>query len=439
MTYPILADPGSNCDGQVLKNFATATQRTLATVEFVASECIIPDKIDIDEMLDIKIVYKLTTIEKRNYKGILAHFDSSYYDGGFSIENITIPIYIRYWIWHFSQMDLGVRQGITNPQYVVTQSQHRASMSPGQKFTWTFHGTITQLLGERPSQSGSVTVGWALTGWNYGWYDPSDFWPYNWNPPTNFFEECEGGCELTKTIQVNLIPTPPYPLFNLDLCSVSTESVAPNESFDIKVTIVNQNQYSGAYKIDCYCSGNKTNLVTGTIGGNATKIQTFSVMASQLANQEFTESQYIFPEIAVSNSGGETDRWPLAEIAVIVIPGSEIGTLSGRVTDKKTGLALSGVSVSTVSKMVMTNSSGNYALGELAVGPYNVKFSRAGYWAETKSKTIIAGENTLNLAMTPESEPPPDHEIPWELIALAGLGGVVAVVFIVAKKRGKQK
>ena len=437
MAYSILVNPGSDCGYEVLKNIATANQREIATVEFVTDECIIPDEVDVDEVFDIKIVYKLCTIEERNYNGILDHFPSSY-DGGFykTYYEMVVP-YIVYWIWRFSQLDFWVLKGIVSPEYEIQRSHGRASLSPPQKFTWNFHGTVSDLLGEKPAESGLVKVGWALSGKNYGWWENNDFWPYNWQPPYNFFEPCQGGAELTKDIWVNLVPTPPYPLFNSDLGSVLKESVTPDESFGIKVSIVNQNHYSGAYSIDCYCLGHRTTLKEGTIGGNQIKTETFYVTVNQIAGQQITETRYLSFEIRVSNINGETDRWQPGDIAVIVTEPSEV-SLSGKVTDKITGLALQGVYVSIAGRSTSTNSSGIYSFEDLEPGTYEVEFSKAGYWEETKSKRLLTGPNSLNLAMTSEDQPhPEDGEIPWALIGLGGLAaGGLALVLSNIKKKG---
>jgi hypothetical protein len=436
MAYPFLANPGPSCNDQLLKAVASSAQRTMATAEFVTSECVIPDAVDLSEVFDIKIVYRLRTIEERDNLSILQHFDPMY-DGAFGkvYYDMLIP-YICYWVWRFSEMDLNVLKGISSPSYVIAVKHGRAYMSPGQKWTWTFHGTISQLLGETPIEDGPVTVAWLLSAYNYGWHDPSDFLPYDYNPAENFFEPCDGGCELTKKIQVNLIPTPPYPLFEPDLCSISKQFVTPAESFNLKITIVNQNNKSGTYSLYCYCLGNKTTLATGSIGANQTKSETFSVTPNQLTGQPITQEQYLNFDVAISNIDGETDRLGF-EIAVIITePGT--ATLSGRVTDKTTGAGVVGVSVTVSGKSTATLTGGYYRLDELTPGKYNIEFVKTGYYDSTQSKTLYVGENTLDVKLTPTSEPPPS-ETPWGVIALGGAAAMGLTAVLVAKRKERKK
>jgi hypothetical protein len=419
-----------------LETMASAYDRELATVEFLTDECVIPQRVDIDEVFDIKIVYELT-VQKRDYDGMLQHFPFVW-DGGFYYK--PLGFCICFWVWYLLNWYLEVRQGVKSPKYVVAKTHSHSDA--GQKLTWQFHGTISQLLGETVQPGASVTVGWRISGRNIGYCTPQDMWPYEWNllEDYKFDGPCNESIGFTTTIQVNATPTPPNPVFKPDECSASKQSVYPNESFNIKATIENKNQYSGNYTIDCYCEGNKTTLATGTISGYQTVSKTVSVTAAQLADKEFTQSQYIDITLAVSNSQGETDRVGPAEvksfeIAVIVTGEEEVGNLSGKVTDKKTGDALSGVTVSTAGRRTTTNSLGKYSFSNLTVGSYTVKFSKTGYWEETKSVTIKVGENTLNVAMTPTSEAPPTApgEIPWTWLGI-GAVAIMALALILPKK-----
>jgi uncharacterized membrane protein len=209
--------------------------------------------------------------------------------------------------------------------------------------------------------------------------------------------------------------------------------VAPNESFTIKVTLTNTNQGAGTYEIGCYCAGGYTKLTTGTIQTtDKTKTHSFLVTANQLANQEITASEILGFTIAVFNDSGQTDSLPLA--IPVIITGPETGTLSGKVTDKKTGLALSGVSASTVGKTATTDSSGNYTFPALSVGAYSVKFSKSGYYDVTQSATVTTSGTTLNVALTPTSEPPPDGgtAFPW-IPVVAVMAGAIVVTLAIPK------
>lgn len=436
MAYSILVDPGL-ASGNLLKNIATASQRTLATVEFLTNECIIPDVVDPDEVFDIKIVYRLLTIEKRDYNGMLEYFQFIFDGGFYKIYYEAVVPYIAFWAWYLLEWSLFARKGVTNPTYVVEKTHSRSNL--GQKMAWNFHGTISQLLGEAVQPGDSVQVGWAISGRNIGYWDPSDFWPYNWNlqEQYHFDGPCAGGAELTKTIQVNLTPTPPYPLFDLDYCAVLQDFVKPDESFGIKVGIENANQYSGAYSIKCYCQGNEITLKIGTIGKYKSKRETFYVTANQLAGIPITQDTYLNFELRVSNIDGPTDWWP-AQIAVVIIDPST-ASLSGRVTDKMTGYQLAGVSVKMRELSTSTSASGLYSFEDLEPDTYEVEFTKTGYWPVTESKKVLLGPNTLNIAMTSTSEPKPDGEMPWSLIAIGGTAALgLAVVLATRKKEAKK-
>ena len=440
MAYSILADATAQCNGALLRNIATDFQRTLATVEFVESQCIIPSSVDMDEVFDLKIVYRLATIEKRNYNGILDHFDPGVFDGGFykTYYDMVVP-YMAWWTWHFSQLQFWVQKGIGSPGWELTHNIGRALMNPPQTFTWTFRGTISDLLGQTPLEEGPVEVAFALSGTNTGWHDPADYWPYDYVMQNNWFGPCEGMVVLKKSVAVSFTPTQPYPLFVPDGCSVSKESVQPNETFTVKTTIVNQNQYSGQYSIDIICLGHTTNLAAGTIAGNQTLIKSKNFTMNQLAGQEITDDRMIDIVATVSNIEGEKDRLPPWQIAVFVTPGQDVGNIAGIVKDITTNLPLSGVSVSTVGRTVITNSSGYYTFNALVVGRYSVEFAKTGYWPTTKEVNVTADlTTTLNVSLTPTTEPPPaEGEIPWKWVGIGVLG--VAGVALIGKGLREKK
>lgn len=431
MAYPVIMYPGFGNDYYDLMNHADLNKITSATVEFILNECFIPDKVNVNEVFDLKITYRVCTIEERNPEGVLDNFDPIY-DGIYFYKFGIFPQAIRYWLWRLSEL-------VFLPPSGAGAIHHgRAKFAASTKFVYTFHGTIEELLGWKPTQSQSVDIVGKLYASHYGWYEPSDRWPYNWNPPINFFELTpDPAVVINKTILVTMPSPPPYPIFNIDLCSVSKATVAPNEKFDIKVTLENQNEGSGNYSISCYCEGNYTELAVGTIGGYKTKSHTFNVTANQLAQRSIINSQYLAFTVAVFNDEGETDRWTPAAIAVIVTEPPETASLSGRVADKQTGAGMAGVSITALGYSASTDSAGYYTLDGLAVGPCDVKFSKAGYWDQTKSITLRTGENTLNITMAPTTEPPPS-ETPWGLIGL-GAAAIVGLGIILSRIKGDRK
>jgi TonB-dependent receptor len=69
------------------------------------------------------------------------------------------------------------------------------------------------------------------------------------------------------------------------------------------------------------------------------------------------------------------------------------GTLTGRVTDTATALALSGtrVSVRGTTLETYTNTAGDYVLGSVPVGTQTIEFSYIGYGEQSKAVDILAG------------------------------------------------
>jgi len=73
--------------------------------------------------------------------------------------------------------------------------------------------------------------------------------------------------------------------------------------------------------------------------------------------------------------------------------------LSGRATDVNTGSALSGAMVSVDGKTASTAADGTYSISGLVTGATTVTSTKAGYADQTSSITLVAGANTLNIAM----------------------------------------
>lgn len=435
MAYRLLARGSDQCNGEVLQNIATIDQRTVAMVEFVENECQIPSMVDIDEVFTLKIVYRLASIERRDYEGILSHF-SSVYDGGFyKIYYETIIPYMAWWIWNFTHLELYRQQG-------GAWNLARSHFNPSpQKYTWTFTGTISQLLGYTPAEDGYYGAAWRLAGKTGGAHDPADYWPYNYVQQCGWNNvPCDGSLQFAVQIYVNLTPTPPQPLFNTDQCALPEESVLPDEQFGIKVSIKNANQYSGAYTLKCYCRtyGHTITLKQGTIGGGQTITQTFTVTANELAGTPITETKYLEVEVRVSNEVTQTDVWPAGQIAVVVtVP--DTASISGKVTDIITGNALMEVSVQVDTRTNTTDSQGIYRIENLEPGTYQVVFIKPGYWDMTESKNLLPGPNSLNMALTPISEPPPSKPVPWGWIAAGGAAVAVVAIAASRKKKGGKK
>lgn len=437
---PLMVSQAHTADG-----YTKAPYQAVATARFVVEECVAPTApVAPDEIIDIKIVYKWCDLLIYDPHNEIARWPQVQPDGAEVWCLISGPFgacFKRFlYLWKLAKIYLYLNGSLV-------QTINRLDTQPGSEFAWTFHGTIEEFLGRKVTEPEIVTLMWeigyeVMAGVNVEW------WP--WEAPVKlYFDEYISEISLSNIISVYIPPPPPppppsYPTFVPDLCGLSitpTTPVAPNQKFNIKVTIENQSESSGSYVIGYYCEANYEELVTGTIGGSpARKNHTFSVTPNQLAHRSITESQVLYFVIVVENEEGtETDRWTPAGISVIVTPPPPpTANLSGLVTDKQTGAGLAGVSVTTAGSSTSTNSSGSYTLTGLEPGSYSIKFSKAGYWDETKSKTLVSGQNTLNVAMTSSTEPEPG-EIPWALIGAGALGIVGVVLIASGAKKGAGK
>jgi len=425
--YPLIVSKPHTVD-----TYTKAPYQATATARFVVEKCVAPtEPIFPDEIIDINITYKWCDIIIHDPHNEISRWPSFNPDGAevWSLINLPPLNFKRFlYIWRLTEISLYL-----NDLKVKTIKRNNAD--PGDEFNWTFHGTIEELLGrEIEDTETNVTLNWEISykvvaGVNVEW------WP--WDAPVIIYEdEYISEILLSRTIyiKVPVPPPPPYPVFNLDLCSVSKTTVAPNEKFNIKVTIENQSETSGNYRIGYYCEGNYGGLATGTIGGYAARSHTFSVTANQLAQCSIAESQMLAFTIVDFNDEDETDRWTPAAIFVIVEVPPEKANLSGRVSGKGTELALAGVSVSTTGRSTSTNSYGRYTLEGLDPGTYTIEFTKVGYWDVTKSKRLFVGENTLNVEMAPTSEPQPS-KTPLILMG-AGALGIMALLLIRPKVKG---
>jgi hypothetical protein len=311
--------------------------------------------------------------------------------------------------------------------------------------------TIEDLLGHTIRESGYYTITFELAfNWFINW-DRYYFVPIY--PGCCWFYDWSGSCRpasiddciiesLTYNVYVNvpapLPPPPPDFHFYLDLCNVDKSTVSPTEQFNVKLTIENSNTTPGPFYVGCFCRGAYQQLWQGTwSGGYSTK--TLTVTANQLAQQQITRSDYYAFTFTVSNTPGNpppdatrdnpygiTGRWTPAAIYVNVPtpPPSESANLSGKVTDKSTGAAIANVSVSAGGYSTSTNSSGNYSLTGLTPGTYTVKFEKDGYNTVSQSKTLVAGDNILNVKMTAVGVQPtlPSTTLLGGAAILAGIG-----------------
>ena len=83
-------------------------------------------------------------------------------------------------------------------------------------------------------------------------------------------------------------------------------------------------------------------------------------------------------------------------------------TLAGVVTNTVSGLPIAGATVlvvdsANVTNTLTTDASGHYAVTNIAAGVATITASMSGYTTATASPTIVAGANTQNLGLTPNT------------------------------------
>lgn len=424
--------------------------REVARMEIVKNECVVPSTVQPGEVFQIKYVYRFCTEEYR-CKGW--HHqpagtgipcppleDLGNWHGGFRAGTwglYPVVFYHHFWVWRLLNMK-------AYHQDVNVETHTRDTLSPGDKFTYTWQGTIEELTGQEFTEPTTVIDHFEITGFIYGYYGNEALgppWnPWSWPLEVNWIQEhWVDGIDVEIYVDVPPPPPPPpTPIFNRDLCAVLKDQVSPTEQFGIRISIDNPGDGEGYYYIGCFCEGSYLELADGTINKQSSKTFPLTVTANQLAKRQITESQYLSFTITVGNEDQETSRWTPA--AIIVTVSATKANLNGRVTDKVTEQALAGVLVSLAGtgSSTSTGSDGRYTLEGLEPGAYTISFTKSGYWDVTKSKTLVVGNNTLYVELTPETEPPPGQVNPWLVVGAAG-AGMAALLLLRPKKKKEVK
>lgn len=114
-----------------------------------------------------------------------------------------------------------------------------------------------------------------------------------------------------------------------------------------------------------------------------------------------------------------------------------VANLYGFVHDTS-GNPLPEVSVDLNGYPATTNVDGEFSFEDIEPGDYTITCTKSGYEDTTKSKTLNAGDNEVDIEMLAEGEvpPPPPTEVPWLWIGI-GLGAVAVIGtgIALAKKR----
>jgi len=94
-------------------------------------------------------------------------------------------------------------------------------------------------------------------------------------------------------------------------------------------------------------------------------------------------------------------------------PPPNMANLYGQITDRVTGKALVGASISLDSQTKASAADGSYLFANLQLGMYSIIASLTGYETLTGSVTVVEGNNTLNIQLVPIF-------VPGELANLTG-------------------
>ena len=80
---------------------------------------------------------------------------------------------------------------------------------------------------------------------------------------------------------------------------------------------------------------------------------------------------------------------------------AQVGSITGQVTDSRTGEALPGVNlyISQLERGAATDFDGNYSIQNVPYGTYNVRVTFVGYLSVTRSIVVESDENTLNIEL----------------------------------------
>lgn len=168
-------------------------QCCFATMAFIVPNCKVPASVNVGQVFDIQIEYKLCTIETRNPNNDLSYFPG--YDGIFWHYINFMHTHIEYWVWKLTEVALlfvedppagtpsdpipayGLLPGET-----IIETRAREDISVGQPLTYKFHGTIEELLGRPITSPTTIKLAYSIYGGVHVLY-ATDWWPWDWNPP----------------------------------------------------------------------------------------------------------------------------------------------------------------------------------------------------------------------------------------------------------------
>ena len=123
--------------------------------------------------------------------------------------------------------------------------------------------------------------------------------------------------------------------------------------------------------------------------------------------------------LVVTNSDGQGQATVLIAVATAILK----GTVSGKVTDSKTGSPLSVVAVTLGTSQTQTDVNGLYSFTDVPAGDYNLGFYLDGYTAQGLTISVTSAQKVVNTAMVPITTPPPPpppDDIVAQIIAAHG-------------------
>ena len=250
--------------------------------------------------------------------------------------------------------------------------------------------------------------------------------------------------KYTVTVEVDVPSEEVYPDPEITQAYISKTTVAPDEQFTITLTVHNRSDTEGAFYLGYSClPGVPWNEeIRETIGADETRTYELPFTAESLAGRVFETSQYIsarfavgFVEPTLPRPDTETFTWTTPGIAVIVTePPPPKADLYGIVMDKDS-IPIVGAIVKIGSRTIESAANGAYSFVDIDPGSYTITCTKEGYWDYTASISLVKGDNTKNITLTPTSEPqpPPEGEFPW--LAL-GIGtGALAVGYMLTRRK----
>ncbi len=181
----------------------------------------------------------------------------------------------------------------------------------------------------------------------------------------------------------------------------------------------------GIYQFDRVMAGLR--LVTARCPGYITAVSSRIVVSGQLVWNSMALTPGVDPTATATPTFTSTPtRTPTptptaAPLPPTLTPAPDTGTLTGLITSAQTGDRLSGVVVSALEQMVLTNRDGLYRLDGLTPGPQVVSAQFPGFYPAAQSGLVVAGVVRWNSFMLKPLSTPTPSLIPSPTVAATSI------------------